>query len=194
LPPRWGWKARELRRAIALADAEIEAAVGQEVERGNLLCEQYRIVPGQHHHRRAETDAFGAAGKIAQEVERGRQLADTREVVLDHEHAVIAEFLGIEHIVDVLPVAEAVSNRACAGRLGPAEQSEFHGLAPVFARASYLVSGGRCIVRGCLNYCRRESWARPNTEREHPRQLYVDDAGLLRRARGCGRKRHRRVN
>ena len=83
------------RLAIALADAEIEAAVGQQVEGGGLLGEQHRIVPGQHHHRGAEPDARGAAGEIAQEIERGRQLPDAGEMVLDHEHAVKAELLGV---------------------------------------------------------------------------------------------------
>ena len=87
-------EARELRLAVALADAEVEAAVGEEVERGDLLGEQHRVVPGQHHHGGAEPYALRAAGEVAQEIERGGELADAREVVLDHEHAVIAELLG----------------------------------------------------------------------------------------------------
>ena len=124
-------EARELRRAVALADAEIEAAVGQEIERGDLLGQQHRVVPGQHHHRRAEPYALGAAGKVAQEIERRRELPDAREVVLDHEHAVIAELLGVQHVVDVLGVAEAVSDRPFTRRLGSAEQPELHMLSPL---------------------------------------------------------------
>ena len=135
-------KARELRRPIALADAEVQAPVGQEVDRGHLLGQQHRIVPGQHHHRRAEPNPVGAAGQITQEIEGSRQLPDAGEVVFDHEYAVIAELLGMEHIIDVLAVAEAVSHRPFTGRLGPAEQSELHGRAPVFVGASYLVSRG----------------------------------------------------
>ena len=169
-------KARELRRPIALADAEIQASVGQEVDRGHLLGQQHRIVPGQHHHRRAQPDPAGAAGQVAQEIERGRQLPDAGEVVLDDKHAVIAELLGMEHIVDVLAVAEAVANRPFASRLGPAEQPELHGLAPIRTGASYRVSSGTCIARGHLG----------EAERERPRLLYVDHASLLRRALGCG--------
>ena len=88
-------EARELRRAVALADAEIEAAVGQQIQRGDLLGQQHGVVPGQHHHRGAQPYALGAAGKVAQEIERRRELPHAREVVLDHEHAVIAELLGV---------------------------------------------------------------------------------------------------
>ena len=40
--------------AIAFADAEIEPAAGQKIDRGGLLGEQYRIVPRQHQDCGAE--------------------------------------------------------------------------------------------------------------------------------------------
>ena len=47
-------KPGELVVAVAVADAEIEPAAGQQVERRRLLGQQHRIVPGQHDDRGAE--------------------------------------------------------------------------------------------------------------------------------------------
>src|SRR6516225_8508330 len=127
----WNREARELRRAVPLANAEVEPAVGQQIERGDLLCEQYRIVPRQHHHGGTEADFLCASSQIAEEVERSRKLPDAREVVLDYEHAVIAELFGAEHVVDVFAVAQAVSDRPFARGPGSAEQSELHDLIPM---------------------------------------------------------------
>ena len=44
----------ELVVAVALADAEIEPAAGQEIEGRGLLGQQHRVVPRQHDDRRAE--------------------------------------------------------------------------------------------------------------------------------------------
>src|SRR5262249_36176572 len=84
----------------------------------------------QHHDGGAEADSLGAAGEVAQEIERRGELSDAGEVVLDHERAVVAELLGIEHVVDVLAVAETVADGTLPRRLGAAEQSEPHWLLP----------------------------------------------------------------
>ena len=89
--------------AITLAHAEVEAAVREQIERGSLLGEQRRIVPGQHHYRRTEAYALRASGKIAQEVERRGELPDA---------------LGQQDIVDVLAVAQAVADNGGLSR-GP---------------------------------------------------------------------------
>jgi len=52
-------------------------------------------------------------------------------MVLDHEHAVIAKLLGIQDVVDVLAVAQAVSDRPFTRRLGSAEQPELHVFRPM---------------------------------------------------------------
>jgi hypothetical protein len=54
--------------AIALADTEVDAAAGHQIEGGDLLGQQHGIVPGQHDHRGAEADPRGATGEIAQEI------------------------------------------------------------------------------------------------------------------------------
>ena len=93
-------EAVELGLAIALADAEIDAAAGQQVERRDLLGDQHRIVPRQHDHRGAEPDVLGARGEIGQHRHRGRDLALAGEVMLDHEELLEAEPIGFGHIVD----------------------------------------------------------------------------------------------
>ena len=112
--------------AVALADAEIEPPVRQQIERRRLFGNQHRIVPGQHHHRGAEADAFGAGGEIAQQRKRGRDLSVAGEMVLDDEDAVEAQPLGGADIVDVLGIAVAVAARAAARRPRPAEKTEPH--------------------------------------------------------------------
>src|SRR5712691_1691180 len=57
-------KAVELAPAIALADAEIEAAVGEEVERRGLLGQQRRVVPGQYQDGGAEPQRRRFGGEI----------------------------------------------------------------------------------------------------------------------------------
>jgi len=59
-------EAGKLVRAVALADAEIEAAVRQQVEGRGLLGDQHRVMPRQHDDRGAEPDALGARRQIAQ--------------------------------------------------------------------------------------------------------------------------------
>ena len=65
-------EALELVVPIALADAEIEPAAGNQIERRRLLGEQHRIVPGQHDdggaepqrgcaHRRAPVSSINVA-------------------------------------------------------------------------------------------------------------------------------------
>src|SRR5690242_11970741 len=56
-------KSLELAMAIAFADAEIEAATGNQIERCRLFREQHRVMPRQHHHRRAKAQTRGAHGE-----------------------------------------------------------------------------------------------------------------------------------
>src|SRR5262249_12271090 len=54
---------------VAFADAEIQPAIAEKIERRHLLGEQDRIVPRQHHHSGAKAQALGASSQVAQEVE-----------------------------------------------------------------------------------------------------------------------------
>ena len=93
-------EADELVVAIALADPEIEPPAGQQIERRRLLGEQYRVVPRQHHDRRAEAQPAGARTEPGQKVDRRRDLAIAGEMVLDDKAAVKAQRLGLDIVVD----------------------------------------------------------------------------------------------
>ena len=123
-------EAVELGLAVALADAEVDAPAAQKVERGDLLGHQDRIVPGHHHHRRAQPDVAGAGGEIGQHRHRGRDLALAGEMVLDHEKLLEAQAIGFDHIVDEALVALAVLQTDATLCPRAAEQSELHALVP----------------------------------------------------------------
>jgi hypothetical protein len=118
----------ELAPPIAFADAEIEAAVRQQVESRGLFGEQCRVVPRQHQHRGAEPQRRCLRRQIGQEVEGRRDLAETSEMVLDQEHAVKAERLGLADIVDVVAVDLAVGCLLARVGARAAEQSEPHAM------------------------------------------------------------------
>ena len=116
-------------RPVALADAEIEPAVRQEIQGRGLFGDQHRVVPRQHHNRGAETDLLGPRGEIAEQVQRGGDLAKAGEMVLDQEHAGEAELFRSDDVPDKFVIAVAVAGRAAAGA-GAAEQSELHAFPP----------------------------------------------------------------
>src|SRR5262249_104965 len=126
-------KAGEFGRPVTLADAEIQPAIGEKIEGCYLLRQQHRIVPGQHHHGGAEPHALGSRGKVAQKVQRRGELSNTGEVMLDHEHAVKAEILGTEDVVNILAVPNAISSGPLASRLCPAKQTKLHTSTPLRA-------------------------------------------------------------
>src|SRR5579885_956399 len=120
-------EALELGVAVALADAEVEAAVAEQVEGGGLLGEQHRIVPGQHHHRGAEPERRGARGERHQQHQGGGGLLPAAEMVLDREARHQAERLGLD--VEIEIVAEALAGlggKSRRIRLGRTEQTETH--------------------------------------------------------------------
>src|SRR5438132_6258504 len=123
-------EAVELAPAVALADAEIKAAVRQQVERRGLLGEQCRVVPRQHQHRRAEPQRRRLRRQIGQEVQRRRDLAKAGEMMLDKKHAVKAERLSLADVIDVVAVDLAVGRLLARIGSRAAEQSEPHAMLP----------------------------------------------------------------
>src|SRR5262245_2193664 len=93
-------EARELVVPVALPDPEIEPAPGQKIERRGLFGQQHRVVPWQHHHRSAETEAARTRPEPGEETQRGRDLTISGEVVLHDERAVKAERLGLHVVFD----------------------------------------------------------------------------------------------
>ena len=91
--------------AIAGADAEIQPPARQQIERRRLLGQQHRIVPRQHHDRRAKPQGFRPRAKPGQQVDRRRDLAEPGEMMLDHEGAVEAHGLGFDIVFDKVAIA-----------------------------------------------------------------------------------------
>src|SRR5262249_3153742 len=84
----------------ALPDPKIEPAPGEKIERRGLFGQQHRVVPRQHHHRGAETEAGRARPEPGEEIQRRRDLTVSGEMVLDDERAVKAERLRLDVVVD----------------------------------------------------------------------------------------------
>ena len=120
-------EALELAVPVALADAEIEAAVGQQIERGGLLGQQHRIVPGQHHHRGAEPQRGGARGQRHQQHQRGGGLVPAAEMMLDREARMEAERLGLDVELEIIAETLAGLRTEPWGiGFGRTEQTETH--------------------------------------------------------------------
>ena len=135
-------EAVKLAPAIALADAEIEPAIRQQVQRRGLLGEKRRIVPRQYQHRGAEPQGRGLGGEIGQETECRRDLAEPGEMVLDQENAVKPERFGLADVIDVLGVVVAVADLTADFGTCATEQSEPH-------RLSFRI---RCrLARDCVS-------------------------------------------
>jgi hypothetical protein len=118
----------ELVVPVALADAEVEPAAGEQIDRRRLLGQQHGVVPGQGHDGRAQAQRGSASADPGQEIERRGDLAESGEVVLDDERGVVAELLGLDVVVDEVAKARAaVDVGAAAPGLGAAEDPEAHG-------------------------------------------------------------------
>ena len=64
-------------------------------------------MPRQHGDAGAQAYFRGARGQVGQKRKRGRHLVESGEMVLDHEHAVKAEFLCLADVVDIAAVVLA---------------------------------------------------------------------------------------
>jgi hypothetical protein len=89
-------KTVELAVPITLADAEIETAAGDQIERRRLLGQQHRIMPRQNHHRGAKPQLGRAHGERGQKHQRRRHLIPAGEMMLDQKARREAERLGLD--------------------------------------------------------------------------------------------------
>ena len=141
LEPRLGLiradaEARELVVAVALADAEIEPAARNQVERRRLFGEQHRIVPGQHDHGGAQAQRGGAHGERGLQHQGGGDLVPAGEMMLDQEARQIAERLGLDRIVEIIAKALPGFRAEILGAgLRRAENSELHRTSLLKSRA-----------------------------------------------------------
>ena len=86
---------RQLGDQGALAHAELDAAVRDQIQRGDLLGHLGRMVGGQLEDAVAEPDALGAlAGGGEEDLRRGGVRVFLQEVVLDFPGVVVAERVG----------------------------------------------------------------------------------------------------
>ena len=101
----------------ARADAELEPAAGQEVERRHLAGEHYGVLVVVAEDERTDAQCVGYGGDVRQRDRR-------REVVVDevvgHEERRVAERLGLAR-----PLRELLA-RAALGRDDPESKRTFH--------------------------------------------------------------------
>src|SRR5262249_33474048 len=120
-------KAPELVVPVALADAKIESAVGDQVEGGRLLGQQYRIVPGQHDDGGAEPQRSRPHRETSEQGQRGRDLIPAGEMVLDGEARMKAERPRLDVEVEIIAKSLAgLGPQLVAVGLRGAEQTETH--------------------------------------------------------------------
>ena len=115
----------------ALAEADLEPAVGQDVERRAALGDLDRVV---HLHRQADhavadANALGGAGDVGQEGLRGAHVRVHREGgVLDGPDDVEAHLLGQQRLLTDLAKDLVIALAARIGGLGLVDQGESHGV------------------------------------------------------------------
>ena len=123
-------EAAELGLRRGLAGAEVDPAVGHEVERGDPLGHAGGVVEARRelHDAVAEPDAARAlAGGGEEHLGRGRVAVLLEEVVLDLPHVVEAEAVGQLHLVErVLEELVLVVGVPGAGELVLVEEAEAH--------------------------------------------------------------------
>ena len=112
---------------VTLADAEIEAAARNQIEGGGLFGKQHRIMPGQHHHRRAEPQRLGSHGERHQQHQRRRDLVPAGEMMFDEKARPKAERLGLDIEVEIVaePLPALRTERLIIG-LRRTEDAELH--------------------------------------------------------------------
>src|SRR5712671_5211184 len=124
-------EAAELHQRRALAGAEFDAAVGDEIERGDALGHPRRVIVFRWHQADAvaETDVFGALRAGRKEYFRGGGVRILLEkMVLDFPGIVDAELVGEFDLIERLlkqPVLVALVPRP--RKLVFVENAEFHG-------------------------------------------------------------------
>ena len=83
---------------VAAAAGEIDAAVGQKIERRPLLGDADRMMQRQHGDRGREPDARGVGGDVSEHHVRAGQYAERIEVMLADPGRMHAELVGQERL------------------------------------------------------------------------------------------------
>ena len=117
----------EVRLLVADADAEDEAALGDDVQRDRVLGHAHRVMQRQEDHRGADAQALRARGDRGGDDQRRREEPVAVLVVLAEEARVEAGGLGELRLGDDL-VHAAVEVLAPRGVGDRAVEAELHGL------------------------------------------------------------------
>src|ERR1043166_5947497 len=148
----------ELGDAGALAHAELDAAVAQEIERGDALGDARRMAGGELDDAVAEPDAPGAlAGGTEEHLGRGRVGIFLEEMMLDNPGVVVAVGVGEFELGErVLIELEFAVRPPRPRQLQLVEDSEFH----IVRAPSLLIPTSIGPRRSDSNYpTPREIWA-----------------------------------
>ena len=108
----------------ALADADVDAALAEIVEQGELHGEPHRMVERHLHHGEADADALGLHRERGGEHQRVRIDALAGEIVLRQPHVGEAQALGAADLVD--QVVDALSVLVGRGRHLKGKPAELH--------------------------------------------------------------------
>jgi hypothetical protein len=134
----------------ALADAELDAPVADEIEGRDALGHPRRVVRRQLHDPMAETNPLGAlTGGGEEDFGRRGVRVLLEEVVLDLPHRVVAEAVGeldlLERALQQAILAVLVPG---ARKLVLIEDSELHGSSTSVATSRPCAAAATCACRG----------------------------------------------
>ena len=95
------------------AGAELDAAIGHDIEHADSLGHPNRMIERQHHDAMADANAFGAAGHASEEnLGRGAVGEFVEEVMLDGPHRIEAEAIGEFDLLERLAINVGLVSRA----------------------------------------------------------------------------------
>ena len=89
---------------VAESDAEVEAAVGEDVDGGGVFGDPDCIVQRQQQDPGADPDASGQAGDGGGDGQDGGCVAVVDEVMFGDPDVVVAELLGVDDFIENLVV------------------------------------------------------------------------------------------
>ena len=141
-------EADELVRLVGAPHAEVEPAVGEDVDEGEVGRGAQGMVEGDRAHRHADADLLRALGDGRRVDLRGGDEAVGGEQVLGDPHLVVAELLG--QLEEAQIVVEALDHLCQVRELAQAEYAELrlgHGASSRSGCVHAIVSGAAASVK-----------------------------------------------
>ena len=100
----------------AAPDAEMQGALRQAVEHGDLFRQPQRMIPGQHQHRGAERQVGKFRGDMRHHQQRAWRRVVIAEMMFQQPRRVIAEFVTERAIGDQVAIELVIGNAGHIGR------------------------------------------------------------------------------